>query len=179
MVGPLTNSEQKHDAERSPDWPAFRDRFIAANPVCVACGSRVGLQAHHIFPFHYCIALGRPDLELDARNLIALCETGQAQVSENHHLLVGHLADFESSNLDVTNDAKVTYHRKTAEQILADAEWEAKRKARLPHIEAMTPADKAAFTWAMNHRFPSAAHPAAPKPATLPDWIPADQRTAT
>ena len=56
---------------------------------------------HHIFPFHYCIALGRPDLELDDRNLITLCEDEAGKPGQNHHLLVGHLDDFESSNLAV------------------------------------------------------------------------------
>ena len=175
-----TIAQEKHDAERSPLWPAFRDEFIAAHPVCVACGSNVGLQAHHIFPFHYCIALGRPDLELDARNLIALCETEQDRASDDHHLLVGHLDDFESSNLDVVLDATVTYHKKSADEIRGDAGWQAKHTNRLPHIDKMTTADTAAFKWAMNHHYPSATSPAGPQPQTLPNWIPQALRcTAT
>jgi len=48
--------------------------------------TRAGLQVHHIFPFHYCIALGRPDLELDDRNLITLCEDDFAAQSRRRTL---------------------------------------------------------------------------------------------
>jgi hypothetical protein len=171
---------QKHDAERDPKWPEFRDAFIAKNPACVVCGKgkkdNVGLQAHHIFPFHYCINLGRKDLELDDKNLITLCENEKDESSNNHHLLVGHLDDFESSNLDVVSDARITYKGRTEEQIKADAGWQSKKAARLPHLDQMSPNDKQAFKWAMNTRYPKAGQAAGPKPATLPKWIPADLR---
>jgi hypothetical protein len=171
-----TVSAQKHEAERSPKWNRFRDDFVSKNPGCVVCGrgkeDGVGVQAHHIFPFHYCIALGRPDLELDARNLITLCETEAGHSADNHHLLVGHLDDFESSNLSVVADASGTFKGQGADQIRANAKWLTERKGKLPHILAMTPEDKAAFTWAMNTRYPKAESPAGPKPPSLPAWIP-------
>ncbi|MBS2033219.1 MAG: hypothetical protein JST54_35425, partial [Deltaproteobacteria bacterium] len=80
---------------RSSRWPRIEKLHLSLQPKCACCGDKMdphaGMQVHHIFPFHYCIALGRPDLELDLRNLITLCENEPGQPGENHHLLVGHL----------------------------------------------------------------------------------------
>jgi len=180
MSAPI--AEQKHDSERSPEWPKFRDAFIAKNPDCTVCGKGrkdgVGVQAHHIFPFHYCIALGRSDLELDDRNLITLCENEVDESSNNHHVLVGHLDDFESSNLDVVHDAKVTYKGWTEARIEADGGWQSKKAHRLPHLPQMSGGDKQAFKWAMTTRYPKAGQSAGPKPAGLPAWIPSDLQRA-
>jgi len=115
---------------------------------------RAGLQVHHIFPFHYCIALGRPDLELDDRNLITLCEDEKGKPGQNHHLLVGHLDDFESSNLAVVEDAARTFHGMDATAIKSDMTWLRKKVSRLRPLQQMTVADKEAFREAMNRRLP-------------------------
>jgi len=64
------------EIERSRHWPEVVKRHLARQPYCVCCKPNVrnlGLvQVHHVFPFHYCVAPGRPDLALDERNLIAL-----------------------------------------------------------------------------------------------------------
>jgi hypothetical protein len=64
------------EIECSGHWPEVVRRHLAREPHCVSCrpnGRKLGpVQVHHIFPFHYCIALGRADLELDERNLITL-----------------------------------------------------------------------------------------------------------
>src|SRR5262249_40052921 len=90
----------KFDIRRSPEWPKVEKAHLAKQAHCICCRpgykSEAGLQVHHIFPFHYCIALGRPDLELDDRNLITLCENEKSEPGEDHHLLVGHLDDFQS-----------------------------------------------------------------------------------
>jgi hypothetical protein len=114
----------------------------------------VGLQVHHIFPFHYCRLLGRPDLELDLRNLVTLCEDEAGRPGENHHLLVGHLDDFQSSNLDVVRDATTTFFGMVSAAIRADHRWLAEHTARLPHIQDMTPKQKEDFTKAMNAAYP-------------------------
>jgi hypothetical protein len=106
------------------------------------------VQVHHIFPFHYCVLLGWPDLELDQRNLITLCETESGHVEENHHLLIGHLDDFKSSNLDVVNDAKKTFSGMTADQIKADPRWQ------LKPLDKMSQQEKDDFTAQMNKVFP-------------------------
>ena len=77
---------------RSPHWPEVVKEHLALQPTCVCClpniELKVGLQVHHIFPFHYCIALGRPNLELDERNLITLCGKSHGGTGANHHLWI-------------------------------------------------------------------------------------------
>ncbi len=143
---------------RSPLWPDVEKAHRKLQPTCVACASgtntSAGLQVHHIFPFHYCIALGRPDLELDQRNLITLCEDEPGKPGQDHHLLVGHLDDFQSSNLAVVDDAQQSFHGMTAAQIRANALWLQKEVAKLKPLDQMTQQDKDDFTNQMNKRFP-------------------------
>jgi 5-methylcytosine-specific restriction protein A len=61
--------ERSKKTTRSPKWRAVRARHLKAHPECAACGSRVGLQVHHIKPFHLA-----PALELEPSNLVTLCE---------------------------------------------------------------------------------------------------------
>ncbi len=145
--------------QRSPKWPEVEKEHLKIQGQCVACGKsgtnrQVKLQVHHIFPFHYCIALGRKDLELDQRNLITLCEDEAGHPADNHHLLVGHLDDFQSSNLDVETDAKTTFHGMSAANIKSDPRWKQKEAARLKPLDQMTAKDKADFQAKMNARFP-------------------------
>ncbi|HUH96050.1 MAG TPA: hypothetical protein VLZ89_01745 [Anaerolineales bacterium] len=148
----------KYGIARSPEWPKVQKQHLKLQPRCAACkgGSHghANLQVHHIFPFHYCIALGRPDLELDQRNLITLCEDEAGYPADDHHLLIGHLDDFESSNLDVVLDARTTFHGMNAANIKKDPRWIKKRAARLKPLDKMTAGDKADFQAQMNARFP-------------------------
>lgn len=148
----------RHGITRSPEWPRVEKAHLSRQPHCVCCKPRTntasGLQVHHIFPFHYCIALGRPDLELDDRNLITLCEDETGKPGENHHLLVGHLDDFASSNLAVTRDAQQTFFGLTKEQIEANAEWLREKGARIKPLDKMSPEDKKSFADLMNKQFP-------------------------
>lgn len=82
---------------RSPEWPRVRRAFLKEHPNCEVCGIRQKLEAHHIIPYHL-----KPELELDATNLIALCDGGS-----NHHLFVGHLMSWKSFNRNVTVDAAI------------------------------------------------------------------------
>ena len=143
---------------RSPEWPKTQKAHLKKEPHCVACRQRVnqlyGLQVHHIFPFHYCISLGRPDLELDQRNLITLCETEAGHKADNHHLLIGHLDDFESSNLSVSIDARKTFFGMTEAQIKSNPQWRMKKVKRLKPLDKMTAKDKGTFKALMNKIFP-------------------------
>lgn len=85
--------------KRSGGWPTVRKRHLAKHPACEVCGGKKKLEVHHIRPFHV-----HPELELDPKNLITLCETGKHGVS--CHLWFGHLGNFTTRyNLDVYQDA--------------------------------------------------------------------------
>ena len=145
---------------RSHAWPATRNRHLKIEPYCIACSqaikSSAPRQVHHIFPFHYCLALGRPDLELDHRNLVTLCEREPGHPAENHHLLIGHLNDFQSSNLDVITDATTTFFGMSAAQIKQAKNWLLKEAVRLKPLDQMTENDKANFKARMDAHFPLA-----------------------
>jgi len=149
---------ERNGISRSPEWPRVEQEHLAKQPNCVCCkpgtDTAAGKQVHHVFPFHYCVALGRPDLELDERNLITLCEDQEGKPGQDHHLLVGHLDDFQSSNLSVRVDATTTFFGMDAKAIRADPRWTAKLETRIVPLEQMTEADKTAFTAEMNARFP-------------------------
>jgi 5-methylcytosine-specific restriction endonuclease McrA len=78
---------------------------LASHPECLVCGRTDAVQAHHIIPVQFCLALGRPELELDFRNLVTLCETGNGVLTDDHHLYVGHLGGFHAFNPEVRADA--------------------------------------------------------------------------
>jgi hypothetical protein len=89
---------------RSPQWPAVQRACLEQNQYkCAACGIQgQGLvQVHHIIPFQYCIVYGRPELEFNPKNLIPLCEGPQ---TNDHHVAIGHLGDFQHLNQDVLTD---------------------------------------------------------------------------
>ena len=154
---------QRHGIARSPQWPAVSRKFVKDHPTCAATGpnclcshGRTALQTHHRIPFHYCIALGRPDLELDDRNFIALCEHQKGAPAENHHLLIGHADAFVSSNLSVEEDATKTFLGMTADQIKADPVFAARVASRLKPLDEMTADEKTALRALMDSTFPLA-----------------------
>ncbi len=81
---------------RSGKWPAFRARWLALHPHCAACGSSEQVEPHHIRPFHL-----HPDLELDAGNLISLCN------KHGCHLAFGHNYDWHAFNPHVQEDCRI------------------------------------------------------------------------
>lgn len=106
---------KRHGSARSPQWPRVEKEHLLHEPACAACGHRgKGLQVHHVKPFHL-----HPNLELDPSNLITLCEIK----GRDHHLLLGHLDEWESYNVNVRDDVR-RYHGKTARQIRADVAWQ-------------------------------------------------------
>lgn len=113
---------RKHGTERSSQWPHVEKEHLMHEPSCAACGYRgKGLQVHHIKPFHL-----HPNLELDPRNLITLCEIK----GRNHHLLLGHLDEWESYNVNIREDVK-RYYGKSAASIKNDLNWQ-KAMAKRP-----------------------------------------------
>lgn len=146
----------RHGIARSPHWPTVEHHHKIMEPLCRCCHKgepSVGIQVHHIFPFHYCIALGRPDLELDQRNLVSLCEHEVGRPCDNHHLLIGHLRDFKSSNIHVLTDC-TSYDSRSEASIIIDSLYLMKEAARLVPLDEMTSADKQAFITLMNTTYP-------------------------
>lgn len=105
MTDPGHHAAAAHGIERSPRWPGVRRAHLKQFPYCAFCPppSRTTrllawlrlhrVEVHHILPFHFVVALGRPDLELDERNLATLCSG-----KRDHHLHFGHLDNFQTFN---------------------------------------------------------------------------------
>jgi hypothetical protein len=153
-----------HSLKRSDHWPTERKKFLIGNPYCKACHppgrmTKIGhsilhavglppVQVHHIIPFHFCVLLGRPELELDKRNLITLCERGF-----NHHLVIGHLNSFGTFNPSVfTFVAK--YVGWDGEKIKTDAYYIKAIASRPKAWAEMTEDDKAGLFNLMNQLYP-------------------------
>ena len=89
-------------SERSPHWASVRKAFLVDHPSCAVCGGTDHVEVHHQKPFHL-----HPELELDNKNFVTLCESKKDGV--NCHLLFGHLGNFRSFNVDVLKDAKTWF----------------------------------------------------------------------
>jgi hypothetical protein len=150
----VANQEHKrHGIERSSEWPKIEKSFLLHNPYCVACKTtHFHCQVHHVFPFHYCILLGRPDLELDPRNLITLCETTHFVAADNHHILLGHCDDFRSGNLRVREDVK-TFYGMNLHSIKLDQRWQDRCKEKLKPWDEMSDQDKQEFKELMDKTY--------------------------
>lgn len=136
-IGGLVAAEE-HGIRRSSHWSTVEKHFLASYPSCPACSQEQhlmrtaqnapyhqtrGLQVHHsVMPFHFCILLGRPDLECDPRNLIVLCEDEQGVKTQDHHITLGHLLNFQSYMPDAAGAAK-KYVGKTKDQIIVDKDF--------------------------------------------------------
>lgn len=152
-----------HGIPRSSRWKTARTKFRRAHPFCEACGpgvKRVHLEVHHVVPYHLCVLLGRGDLELDPRNLCVLCEDDYF----DHHLLVGHLSDFSSTN-PIVRESALTFFGLTRSEIKTDARWVGLAHARPPEWGKMTDRDKLALRDELD-----AVYPVSPLP---PKWAPA------
>lgn len=146
----------RHGQTRSSHWPSVERTFREAHPDCAACDpntavDHVGIQIHHVHPFHLCIAAGRPDLELDPRNLISLGETEHAAEAPDHHLLLGHLDDFKSYNLMVIRDC-VLFQGMGTDAIKASPIWVARERQR--PLDQLSPADLTAFRAMLDRDLP-------------------------
>lgn len=79
---------------RSGKWPAVRKKHLAAHPACEVCGTKEGIEVHHVLPYQ-----DHPELELDPGNLLTLCE------KHGCHLAWGHFFNFSSYNPNVRADS--------------------------------------------------------------------------
>jgi hypothetical protein len=160
--------------QRSPLWDTARKTHLAIKEqsYCAVCQSTERPQVHHIIPFHFCHLVYRGDLELDERNLMTLCEVPQ----NNHHLLLGHLDDWEIYNPSGRNGIVGAFQGKLAEQLTADqiqvaeiwTQWMAEKPSRWT---AMQPQDKMALRNLLDTTLPFIPTPeyAEPYPYTESD----------
>lgn len=132
---------------RSPQWPEVQRACLEKNNyMCAACGIQgAGLvQVHHMIPFQYCIAYGRPELEFNPLNLIPLCEGPQ---TNDHHIAIGHLGDFQHLNQDVRTDVTGPWKALARAAIELLPDFIARRKWP---AKPVIPADEAALIALMN-----------------------------
>ena len=80
-------------------WAKARRDFATLNPECLACGSRVDLNIHHIQSAHEF-----PDLQCDPRNFCPLCRT--------HHKDFGHPESWSKNNPNVIRDSRAERRRR-------------------------------------------------------------------
>ena len=140
---------EKFHLSRDPRWPEIAKAFLSRHPGCAACGGTSRLNVHHIFPFHYVVLCGRPDLELDFRNLVTLCADPQRE----HHLLLGHLDDYESFDPQLKRFIH-TYYGLSQQQIRETSTW-CKAHANKPHhLDQMSEEQKSAFKMMLDAKFP-------------------------
>lgn len=142
---------------RNPLWPERERAFLNRNPACAVCGLEGPVVAHHILPVPYCLAVGRPDLELDERNLIPLCHATPRASCEDHHLYVGHLGDYHSFNLRVREDATGRFKGTRRSRLWFSVERINSLQetlAAFPHLGTMTDAQMAALRRRVDELFP-------------------------
>lgn len=90
--------------KRHKDWNKVRTDILYAHSWCAVCGNRSYLNVHHILPFHLF-----PELELETRNLIVLCEKSERNV--NCHYVFGHLGlSWKHYNEVIKEDAKYLFN---------------------------------------------------------------------
>ena len=142
-----------HGISRSDKWPAVERAFRYLHPSCAACDS-LDVQIHHVRPFHYCILAGRHDLELDPRNLISLCESEKGLTAQNHHLLLGHLDDFQSYNPSVRLDA-LTFDSMAEAGIKMNPAWQVEEHNRPKLWPDMSADERAAFRATIDAMYPA------------------------
>ena len=143
-IDPGAIEAARHGVARSPHWPTVEREYKTAHPDCAA-GGRGPVQAHHkLVSFHIAVLLGRPDLELDERNLISLTEGPDEAQDGLYHLLLGHGDDFRKDCNPAVDKDVVTFHGVPCRQIRVDPRWQAHAAACPPPWDEWTPEMKAA-----------------------------------
>ena len=137
--------EELHNQKRSPLWPKVMRNYLSVHPACEACGRMDAVNVHHVAPFEFIVNFNSPELELDERNLITLCESESGKPDENHHIWIGHAGDFKKANLNVREDAK-KYYGLTLVQLKENTQFmEGIRMNAMPEFDKLTESQKAQF----------------------------------
>ena len=126
---------KEHGIARSPHWPTVEKEFKKKNPDCLYCGEEsgklYGIQVHHINAFHVVVGLGRPDLELDERNLVSLDETEAGRPAPDHHIVAGHNGSFQKNNPHVLEDVSL-WKGKDKKFIESTQKWQEEASSQKP-----------------------------------------------
>lgn len=128
----------KYGVTRNPRWSEIEHEVRAKMPTCWACDpttsiDHVGLQVHHMqVSFHVAVLLGRPDLEMDERNLCVLGEAEEGAQAPNHHLLLGHAGDFRRDCNPTIKTDVATFRGMSTAAIKADPRWQVIAEAAPP-----------------------------------------------
>jgi len=141
------NPNDPFSLPRSPQWPEVQHACLEKNQYkCAACNVQgAGLvQVHHIIPFQYCIVYGRPELEFNPQNLIPLCE---GPTTNDHHVAIGHLGDFQHLNQEVLTDITGPWKALARAAIEIRPDFLARRKWPVKPVSA---ADQAELIALMN-----------------------------
>ena len=88
----------KPPVKRSSKWSVARKEHLKKYPKCAVCGGTKKCEVHHVLVYHLF-----PELELDPKNLITLCESKKYGI--NCHLLMGHFGNYKRMNYNVDEDA--------------------------------------------------------------------------
>lgn len=90
---------------RSNQWSRVRAEWLKLHPTCAVCGGNSKISVHHKLPF-----AKFPNLELDKRNFITLCESKKYGVQ--CHLWFGHFGNYAKNyNSDIEEDCEI-WHQK-------------------------------------------------------------------
>lgn len=133
----------EHGMPRSNHWSTVEHEFKKLYPDC-AMGGKGPIQVHHCWPFHYLLdpMIGRPDLELDDRNLIGLTEGPNEADDGEYHLLIGHRGNFREGNVNVRSDAH-RFYRQSCASLKANPDYQA--IVPIKPLTAMSDDEKRAF----------------------------------
>jgi len=143
----------KHGLARSNRWRTVMHAHLRLQPICLACGVKhrsIKVNVHHRFPFHYVLAVGRPDLELDQRNLYTMC----VEHDEEHHLLIGHLGNYESYNPNLEHYLPLC-RGLLASQIRSLKTWQDAVTLRPKPLHEMTQHDKRSLRAELDRLMPA------------------------
>lgn len=83
-------------AGRDPRWRFVRRRHLERQPRCLACGTHLDLEVHHIADYST-----YPSLELDPNNLMTLC----GLEANGCHFTIGHNRNWRRINPAALFDA--------------------------------------------------------------------------
>ena len=169
----MANHEQAHEEHgltRSSHWPTVRGHVLESQlaawrakfPKFDEETKGVEWEVHHRIAFHFGALLDLGYIELDTRNLYVI-----PRYTADLHLLLGHLDDFRSFNIDVVSDLKrwggelwggkgklPTDHDTTKASVINDHDWLRKHLARPRSWGAMTDHDKRALAHLIKTELP-------------------------